>query len=291
MLSWRALAQSDLPAVAGLAGQCLSFDGGQPYAADPGFLGRWYTSDARTWAGWDGHELICVSSLRLPDGAAGGAGAVTTGMVHPTRRRSGIGKHAFGWAAGQAANSALRAETEMLNEGAHVLYLSNGLSQVFAEDVMQLDGSAEPPDVRGPEALILSRWGQADPARYFAVYSASFRDRPGFPGWEQERWIEWISGDEDFRADWTLLASVDGDDVGFIVGDAAGWIVQMGVIPSARGKDVGGRLLGEAVRLMRSGGETTITLNVNVDNPRATALYRRFGFIRTGGRARYEVRA
>jgi ribosomal protein S18 acetylase RimI-like enzyme len=45
------------------------------------------------------------------------------------------------------------------------------------------------------------------------------------------------------------------------------------------------------VQRMRSAGETTITLNVNVDNPHATALYSRFGFIRAGRRARYEVQA
>ena len=42
---------------------------------------------------------------------------------------------------------------------------------------------------------------------------------------------------------------------------------------------------------MRAARKTTITLNVNVDNPHATALYRRFGFTRTGRRARYEVQA
>jgi ribosomal protein S18 acetylase RimI-like enzyme len=41
---------------------------------------------------------------------------------------------------------------------------------------------------------------------------------------------------------------------------------------------------------MRVAGETTITLNVNVDNPHATALYRRLGFTKTGRRARYQAR-
>ena len=292
MLSWRALEQSDLPAVTALARRCLSLDGGQPFAADPGFLARSYRSDAETYAGWDGPELICVSSLRrLPAGAPGdGANAVTTGLVHPAWRRRGIGGRAFDCAAGEVGNGALRAETEALNEGAHALYLSKGLSQVFAEDVMQLAERTNLPATRAPEGLILSRWGQADPARYYAVYQASFRERPGFPEWTQERWIEWISDDEDFRPEWTLLASIDGNDVGFIVGDATGWIAQMGLVPAARGKDIGARLIAEAVQRMRSAGEATIMLNVNVDNPHATALYRRIGFTRTGRRARYEAR-
>jgi len=36
-LSWRPLDESDLPAVGELARACLAADGGQPFAADPGF--------------------------------------------------------------------------------------------------------------------------------------------------------------------------------------------------------------------------------------------------------------
>jgi len=289
VLSWRPVAGSDRQAVAGLARACLSFDGGQPYAADSGFLAQKYGPEARTRAGWDGPELICVCSLRLPAGAAGDdrATAVTTGLVHPAWRRRGIGGHAFDWAAGEAVNGALCAETDTLNEGAHALYLSKGLTQVFAEDVMQLTEQARLPATHAPETLVLSHWGQADPGRYYAVYQASFRERPGFPGWTQERWIEWISDDEDFRPEWTLLASIDGNDVGFIVADASSWIAQMGVVPSARGRDIGARLIAAAVERLRSAGEAVVTLNVNVDNPHAIALYRRCGFTRTGGRARY----
>jgi mycothiol synthase len=291
VLSWRALAESDLRAVAGLARACLSFDGGQPYAADPGCLAQRYGSEARTCAGWDGPELICVCSLRLPAGTASdeGANAVTTGLVHPAWRRRGIGGHAFDWAAGETVTGALLAETETLNEGAHALYLSKGLAQVFAEDVMQLAERANLPPTNAPKTLVLSHWGQADPGRYYAVYQASFRERPGFPGWTQERWIEWISDDEDFRPEWTLLATIDGQDVGFIVADASAWIAQMGVVPAARGRDIGARLIAEGVQRLRSAGASTITLNVNVDNPHAIALYRRLGFTRTGRRARYEA--
>jgi ribosomal protein S18 acetylase RimI-like enzyme len=161
---------------------------------------------------------------------------------------------------------------------------------VFAEDVMQLAEDANLPATHAPEGLTFTQWGEADPARFYAVYQASFRDRPGFPGWAQERWIEWISDDEDFRPEWTMLATIDGGDSGFIVGDATGWIAQMGVVPSARGRDIGARLIVEAVQRMRSAGAATITLNVNVDNPHAAALYRRLGFNVAGRRARYEAR-
>jgi len=292
-LSWRPLAESDLQAVIDLALACLSADGGQPFAASPGFVRQRYLSGTQTQAAWHGARLVCSSSLRQPAAAAGAqpAAAVTTGLVHPQWRRRGIGGSAFDWAAGRAGNAGLRAETEALNDGAHALYLSRGLSQVFAEDVMQLPAQVNVPAPDPPVGLGLLQWGDADPARFFAVYVAAFRDRPGFPDWPQERWIEWIRADEDFRREWTLLATLADGDVGFIAGEATGWIAQMGVVPSARGRGIGALLIGEAVQRMRSARETTITLNVNINNPHAAALYARLGFVTVGRRARYQARA
>jgi mycothiol synthase len=294
-LSWRSLDESDLPAVTELARGCLSADGGQPFAASPGFLSRCYLAGAETYAAFDGARPVCVSSLRRPAvGSTGDRGrgiAVTTGLVHPRWRRLGIGGHAFDWASDRAGQLRMLAETEALGAGAHALYLRKGLSQVFAEDVMQLAPSAPAPQANPPRGLVLSPWGQADPERFYAIYQAAFRERPGFPGWPQSRWIEWISNDEDFRADFTLLAVLDGADVGFVAGTADGWIAQMGVAPSARGRDIGARLISEAVQRMRAAGEASITLNVNVNNPRAAALYRRLGFSRVGRRARYQAPA
>lgn len=287
VLSWRPLQEPDRSAVAGLAHACLAADGGQPYAASEGFLGGWYFGTAATWSGWGDGRLVCVSALRPPSGQP--AVAVTTGLVRPGWRRRGLGGQAFGWAAAQAGHRPVGADTEMLSDGAHALYLSRGLSQVFAEDVMQLAASAALPAASQPAGLSLEPWGQASPARFHAVYEAAFRERPGFPGWTAQQWVSWISDDEDFRAEWTLLATLAGTDAGFVAGEATGWIAQMGVVPQARGRGVGAALLTEVIRCMRAAGETTVTLNVNVDNPHAAALYRRLGFARTGGRARYRV--
>jgi mycothiol synthase len=289
--SWRPIGEPDLPALAELARECLSADGGQPFAADPGFLRGRYLDGARARGGWQGPQLVCASAVR-PSSDGPDAATITTGLVHPQFRRRGLGGSAFDWAAGRAGPAGLTADTEALSDGAHALYLARGLSQVFAEDVMQLAATDTPPTpAKPPAGLVLSSWDQAGPARFFAVYEASFRDRPGFPGWTQDRWVDWISDDDDFRAAWALLATVDGTDAGFIVADAGGWIIQVGVIPAARGRDIGAALVAEAVRLMRAGGQTVITLNVNVDNPHAAALYRRLGFALAGRRARYAVAA
>jgi len=287
-LSWRSIGEPDLPALAELARECLSADGGQPFAADPGFLRGRYLDRAHAWGAWQGPQLVCASAVR-PSGDGPDAATITTGLVHPQFRRRGLGGAAFDWAAGQASPAGLTADTEALSDGAHALYLSRGLSQVFAEDVMQLAATAELPPAPSPPGLVLSDWDAAGPARFFAVYEASFRDRPGYPGWTQDRWVDWISDDDDFRAAWALLATADGTDAGFIVAEAGGWIIQVGVMPAARGRGLGAALVAEAVRLMRAGGQTVITLNVNVNNPHAAALYRRLGFALAGRRARYAV--
>ena len=288
VLSWRPLDESDLPALTELARACLAADGGQPFAADAGFLRGRHLAGAESLAAFDGSALVCVSSLRWPPPEdAGTATPVTTGLVHPGWRRRAIGGYAFDWAARLAGDAGIRAETEALGDGAHALYLSRGMAQVFAEDVMELPASTPVPAVPVPDGLVLSTWGPADPARFHAVYEAAFRERPGFPGWPRERWVEWISDDEDFRAQWTLLATVNGVDAGFVAAAASGWIVQVGVVPAARGRAVGALLIAEAVRLMRAGGEAGITLNVNVNNPHALGLYRRLGFVTAGRRARY----
>ena len=54
------------------------------------------------------------------------------------------------------------ARTETLNEGAHALYLSKGLAQVFAEDVMQLAERANLPATDAPKTLVLSHFVPGD---------------------------------------------------------------------------------------------------------------------------------
>jgi len=288
-LSWRAMTGADLPALTALAALCLEADGGQPFAASPDFLQRSYPPGQLTRLGFVDDQLVCAASLHGGWLATPGSAdhAITTGLVHPAWRRRGIGRQAFAWARARAGSGGIRAETEALSDGAHALYLGHGLSQVFAEDVMQLAATAAVPRASPPASLQFTPWGSTDPARFFAVYDAAFRERLNFHGRTQAQWIDWISDDDDFRAEYTLLAVVDGIDTGFVAGAATGWIVQLGVAPRGRGRDIGACMIAEVVSRMRAGGETSITLNVAIDNPHAQRLYCRTGFSRTGRRARY----
>lgn len=290
---WRQAGPADLPAIVALHQSALAADGGTPFAADEWLMRRWYIDGVRaSLAVFSGGELagICASRPGQPDGSP----AKIAGLVGPAWRGHGLGGQLldFGLAAA-GPDAPVIVETESLTEAADALYRSRGLRPVFAEDVMSLSLAQRLPAL-GPPALppdpgiAFTGWTGATAPRFFAVWQAAFRERPGFPGWAAGTWISRMSEDADFRADWTLLARAGGDDVGFIAGAAGGWIVQVGVIPAARGRRISARLIAEALRRMIEAGETRAVLTVNVNNPAAIAVYERLGFTATGRRARYE---
>ena len=294
----------DLDDVVALAGRCLAADGGLPLATDPGFLRRRMLTATTLALRGDDDRLVAAGAVR--------DGPVFVGLVDPAVRGRGVGAGVLDWGLGRATT----VETEGLSAAAEGLVASRGLRQVFAEDVMRIDleaassaavssaavspaavspaatPSAAVPSPASPAAAVwpvgtrLEDWSAATAPRFHAVYHAAFRERPGFPGWTAEEWIEGV--DEDgFRPEWSVLASVPGiGDAGFVTA-ADGWIDQVGVVPGARGRGIGAALVTEALNRMRPDGASHAWLNVNVDNP-AARLYRRLGFEDRGRRARYQ---
>jgi mycothiol synthase len=290
-LSWRALTAADSDGLRDLAMACHAHDGGSPFATDPDYLaGRFLHGVSR--AAFADDRLVAAVAVRDTDPTGTGPLTAITGLTDPVWRGQGIGQFMLDWALDAATNPP-RVETEMLTAAQDALFRGRGLRQTFGEDVMR----AEPVTPAGwppvPANVRLREWSTQLAGRFFAVYAAAFADRPGFPGWSREQWIEWISDDPDFAPPWTLLADVDGRDVGFIAGAPdphrnAGWIVQVGVVPDARGRGHGSMLVAEVMRRMLAVGLRAVLLNVNTNNPRAASVYRWLGFTSIGQRARYE---
>jgi len=273
-LLWRPVSQADAPAIMALSGAALAVDGGSPFAAAEWLIRRWYTGGTEaSLAALDGGEMVGACARR-PAAEPGGPARIA-GVVAPGRRGQGIGGRLLDFALTGVRGPVL-AETECLTGPADALFRGRGLRQTFAEDVMSMplrngpqsaDAGPRTADAGSRAAhaapeLAFTEWTPAAAPRFFAMWEAAFRDRPGFPGWSAATWIEWISDDEDFRADWTLLASRGGADVGFVAGAAGGWIVQVGVIPAARGMRISAALMGEVFRRMVAAGESRTMLNV-----------------------------
>jgi mycothiol synthase len=274
---WRLLTEADLAALTELAERARAADGGHPMATTEAFLRSRFLDSASHAAFADQRLNAAVGIRTVNDSLA------ATGLVDPAARTVGLGSALVDWALSAGAT---RFETEGLTEEADALLRANGLHQTFAEDVNAYDLSHGAP-ANEIEAE-LRTWTDELAPRFFAVYEASFRDRPGFPGWSQREWTRWLADDDDFAPEWTLLASRHGIDIGFIGCASGAWVVQVGVVPDQRGTGLGGALTAEALRRMSAGGERVCFLDVNTNNPGAIRVYARLGFTRIGRRARYE---
>jgi len=279
-----------VPAVAALSARCLAAYGGLPVAADENFVARRYTGQGvRSRGAFDPSGLLVASAAVRPD-PDNRVAATATAQVDPEHTGQGLGGNLLDWCLGGPSwppgVSQVAVETESLHPATERLFASRSLVRVFAEDTMRADLTGAPPEVPLPAGFSLVDWSAATAGRFFAVYQAAFRDRPGFPGWPEHRWIEWIAGDAEFRPQWTMLAVDPTGDAGFVA-CAEGWIVQVGVPPPWRGRQLGAALVVEALRRMRAAGRTEAWLDVHVDNP-ARQLYVRLGFTVIGRRGKYK---
>lgn len=180
-----------------------------------------------------------------------------------------------------------RVTIEDLTEEISARYLAEGYTLAFAEEVMRRDlgDGRDLPEARPPEGVTLATWAPETRAAFFAAYSTSFAERPGFPGWSEETWVEWTAGDEDFRPDLSWVAQVGAEPVGFVTcaldmrGEAPlGFIIQVGTRPNWRGRGLAGALITRALRGFHAEGRPAVLLDVNVNNPGARRLYERLGF-------------
>ncbi len=87
-----------------------------------------------------------------------------------------------------------------------------------------------------------------------------------------------------------LVVEQNGSVVGFIVGRQADeeWEIEnIAVTGSARRCGLGSRLVGELLDLVRSGGGTSVFLEVRESNRAARSLYEKWAFIEVGRRKTY----
>lgn len=284
-VSWDSLADGDVDELTALAARCQAADGGLPLTAEPAFVRRRWTADGSTVRlGRDaGGRLVAAAGVRI----SGDTATVAT-LVDPAARAGDHAAELVDWGLRDAAARAgtTVVETEALTPEQAALFADRGLRQVFAEDVLRIDLTSPVAPPSRPEGATLHTWSEATAARFFAVYEAAFRERPGFPGLPAADWIAGLEDDDGFRPEASLLIELPGlGDAGFVTA-AVGWIDQVGVVPEARGRGLGSALTAESLARLRADGDDEAWLNVNVDNP-AKAVYLRLGFVVAARRARF----
>lgn len=300
-LNWRQITSADLAAIVALAGICHGVDGGLAFMIKPDNLQRHYFPDA----------LGAIIGAFTPDDQLAACAAVhlvgdstiqrarIVGQVRPDLRHRGLGAYLMRWSQVQARalldeatadRQQLQIATESLTEPADCLYRTHGFSPVFEEYVMRRDLHLPLPELPLPTDVTVTSWEPVLAEQFFQAYDASFRDRPGFPGWSAAEWLAWIT-DDYFRPDWSLLVRVDRAPVGFLIGNTEppdGFVVQVGVVPAQRRRGLASALMVEAMRRMQAAGAASTQLTVNTNNPGAIQTYAQLGFATIGRRARYE---
>jgi mycothiol synthase len=306
-LMWRPIDQNDLEAIIELSQKCHAVDGGIGFMFEPDAIQSRYLPDEPSSGiaayAPDGRLAACASvSIH---GDPGRQRARIVGQVRPDVRKRGIGTYLMQWSQQQAeamlagvpeAQRMMQIATESLTEPAHRLYLAHGFACVFEELVMERDLHLPLLERPLPQDVTITNWQPDLAEQFFQAYHASFRERPGFPGFSAAKWIGLVT-ENDHKPEWSILARVDSEPAGFVIGNIdlskdppGGHIWQVGVIPSQRRRGLASALLVETMRRMQAAGASPALLTVHINNPGAIEAYFRLGFITVGRRARYERR-
>jgi mycothiol synthase len=296
---WRPVQPEDLVALAALDAACLQADG--PVSVDdPSYQSLLTTPGVATLcASPEGASEMVAAGWILP----GAAQARLGGKVHPAHRRKGLGTHLLRWGAAQAsaagAAPTLIIRNEALTEGSAALYAQEGYTCDFIEQWMQRDLSTPLPPVARPVAV---PWTPETAPQFYAAYYAGFstRRRPDAPVQSAAEWISEYADDPDFRPDLSLLVQDNGQSVAFVatgvlfisaLGQTVGWISQVAVDPTWRGRGLADGLIVAVLEDFQREGMAAVGLHVNVDNPGAIQLYARLGFALISRRGKYSKAA
>lgn len=234
------------------------------------------------------------ATLSFVTQATGEHRATLEGEVGVEHRRRGLGTAILAWAEtaarehfagalGAGESVTFRVDIDTPGDDAARLYARHGLVLAVAEDEMTRP-LAGIPEVPIPPEYTIRHWDRMSAPLFYHAYDSAFRDRPGFPGWDEMRWCATYTGSDDFQPRHCMVLLDGPEPAGYAVcwveGDT-GWIIQMGVRPEWRGQGLGAAILSQVMRSFAAAGLKTAALEVATNNPTARRLYERMGFART----------
>jgi GNAT superfamily N-acetyltransferase len=233
-------------------------------------------------------------TLSFATQATGEHRAMLEGEVGVDHRRRGLGTAILVWAQtaarehfagalGAGESVTFRVDVDAPGDDAARLYGRHGLVLAVAEDEMTRP-LVDIPEVPIPPEYTVRHWDRMSAPLFYHAYDSAFRDRPGFPGWDESRWCATYTGSDDFQPRHCLVVLDGPEPAGYAVcwiEADTGWIIQMGVRPEWRGQGLGAAILSQVMQSFAEAGLKTAALEVATNNPTARRLYERLGFERT----------
>jgi ribosomal protein S18 acetylase RimI-like enzyme len=200
----------------------------------------------------------------------------TTVLVDPDADPAPLHADLVGWLAERgAAVDALATDTSLRAALATRGYRHEGSSFELLRTVTPDWAPAEP---RWPDGIAVSDLTGADLVEiHRLIYvDAGWTEIPGHPDRPFAQWREIFVTDKEDPAQ-QVLARRDGRLVGVSMGrifsDGAGWVAQLAVAKSERGRGLGRALLLESLRRRIAAGATMVGLSVQAPNTAAIGLY------------------
>jgi mycothiol synthase len=214
--------------------------------------------------------------------------------VHPDHCGQGIGAAVLGWTesrarelgsdkVGQTVPDAYPAAAELLS--------SNGYRVRWETWVFQKDLDTEPAEPRLPDGITLRTFDEErDPRATYELIDTAFSDWPDRdPGFGLDDWEASFLRREDFDPSLTFLVEDDSKLIGvalcLVFGDE-GWVQQLAVKRSYRGRGLGGALLQAAFREFYRRGLRTAGLSTE-SRTGARGVYEHVGMRITRSFKRY----
>jgi mycothiol synthase len=211
------------------------------------------------------------------------------GVVHPEHRGRGIGstlldrieERASELLAG-VASSKFRHAINADDRDAAAMLQARGLHIFSHFWHMQIDLAGPAEAEPAPDGIEIT--GTEVPDDLLAVHTALAAAFAGYWGYQPEpfdRWVDDYAGSPSYDPTLWLLACDGGEPVGALTANVfgdRGWIGEIGVLPSHRGRGIGAALLRRSFATFAARGLPRVMLNVDAENPTgATALYERVG--------------
>ncbi|MEA2505997.1 MAG: mycothiol synthase [Actinomycetota bacterium] len=206
----------------------------------------------------------------------------TFGRVHPDHRGKGLGAVLLGLMEQRALEIAggrqvrIRAVTISQDEAGIALLESSGYHHVrtywhMERSLEELHAAHLPPGV------VIRSFREGDAEVFHRIDTEAFRGQWGMSAHPFDEWKERHLEGEAFEPDMWLLAQLEGEDVGILVGRAwtrEAWVDSLAVLGEFRGRGIGAALLQQAFQVFRDAGFRQVALNVDSSNPTgATRLY------------------
>jgi ribosomal protein S18 acetylase RimI-like enzyme len=142
-----------------------------------------------------------------------------------------------------------------------------------------LGGFVEPP--RFPRGVTVRTFDPGDAESVHELLDECYGawDARYVPMAHQE-WVSWMTGDSDFDAEVWWIAEHDGALAGCALYWSSGWLKDIAVAPSERGRRLGAALVQQGLFEFSERGLPRIGLKVDAANPTgAVQLYERLGFV------------